>query len=610
MCGLFGYLGHKQALPILFEGLKKLEYRGYDSVGVAVNSGKDIFVEKIVGKVEDLKNNLAKKSVGGKIGVAHTRWATHGRVTLDNCHPFWDCQKNVAVVHNGIIENYLELKKTLEKKGHQFLSATDSEVIAHLVEEFLKKTSFSEAVRLAARQLKGAFAIIAISKTEPHCLIAARKNSPLVIGIGQDEYFLASDRSALAEKAGEALVLADEELAIISEAGIQLMNFDGDPIFKLPEKINFPAQFQKKNGYATFMLKEIEEEPYVIREIIKNRISSDFKEINFGELNLTSKELGQIKRIILTGCGSSYYAAMVAEYWLEEYLRIPVEVEYAAEFRYRQPVVDKRSLVIVLSQSGETADTLAALREAKKSKAPVWAISNVRGSSLLEEADRTIFTGAGLEIGVAATKTFTSQLAVLYLLALYLAKIKRRICAKELEKKLQNFKFLPEQIEAIFLEKKKIYEIAQRISHSNNALYLGRGKGFPIALEGALKLKEISYIHAEGYPAAEMKHGPIALVDEDMPVVVLALAGRRYEKILNNIEEIKARGGYVIAIATQGDAVISRKADEVFSVPETSEDLSPILAVVPLQLLAYFVALRRGCDVDQPRNLAKSVTVE
>jgi glucosamine--fructose-6-phosphate aminotransferase (isomerizing) len=610
MCGLFAYLGKEEVLPFLLDGLKKLEYRGYDSAGVAVISGRRLLVEKAVGKISDLENSLSLSDFSGHIGIAHTRWATHGRVNLSNSHPFIDCQKQLAVVHNGIIENFRALKKNLQKKGHKFSSETDSEVIAHLIEEYQKKYSFEEAVRLSLLELEGSYALLVVSLKEQDKIVVVRHNSPLVIGFGEEGFFVSSDLPALAGKVEKILNLSDGELAVISKTGVIVKDFEGRVISKLPERFYLKGVQIGKAGYRHFMLKEIHEQPGVIHQMFKERIDPQTNQIRFPELRLAPEELKKIQRIVLTACGTSWHAALVAEYWLEQYLRIPVEVEYAAEFRYRYPVVDQNTLIIAISQSGETADTLAAVREARTGGAKVLSIVNVEGGSLSLESDGVIYTRAGAEIGVASTKAFISQLGILFLFTLYLAWLKKGIGVRQWQRKIFEFCQLPQKMETILSHERQIYLIGEKIFRANNTLYLGRGKGFPIALEGALKLKEVSYIHAEGYPAAEMKHGPIALIDHNMPVVVLAFADRRYEKILNNIEEVRARGGYLIAVATEGDAQILEKVSEVIYIPETSEDLAPFLGVIPLQLLAYYIALRRSCDVDQPRHLAKSVTVE
>lgn len=609
MCGIFGYIGNKEALPFLIEGLKKLEYRGYDSAGVAtLNKGK-LFVSKCVGKITDLEKLLLQKPIGGKIGIGHTRWATHGRPSHLNSHPHKDCQGKIVVVHNGIIENYLELRRQLADNGHKFNSTTDTEVIAHLIEENLDGnlcTSVTKALNL----VKGTYALAVISEHEPEKIVVARHGSPLIVGIGENESFVASDIPALLKYTSKIIKLENEEIGEVTNGQFKAFNLRGESINKKIELISWDPESAEKGGYSHFMLKEIHEQPSAIRKTIEGRVSAESHKIHFDELNLSEEEIRKINRVVFTACGTSWHAGLVGEYLFEQFAKLPTEVEYAAEFRYRHPIIDENTLVIAITQSGETADTLGAVWEARARNAKVISICNVVGSSIARESHGVVYTNAGPEIGVASTKAFTTQLTVIYLLAILFGEIKGTIIPAEASKLITDLLEIPGKMERILSQGKAIEEIAEKFYKVTNALYLGRGKGFPIALEGALKLKEVSYIHAEGYPAAEMKHGPIALIDQNMPVVVLALAGRRYEKILGNIEEIKARGGIVIAVTTEGDKLVIQKADEVIYIPKTTESLSPILAVVPLQLLAYYIAVKRGCHVDQPRNLAKSVTVE
>ncbi|MBN3033488.1 MAG: glutamine--fructose-6-phosphate transaminase (isomerizing) [Candidatus Saganbacteria bacterium] len=609
MCGIFGYLGYKDALPFLIEGLKKLEYRGYDSAGIATLDQGKLFVSKCVGKISDLESLLQQKPISGELGIGHTRWATHGQPSHLNSHPHEDCNSELVVVHNGIIENYLELRQELTGRGHKFKSATDTEVLAHLIEEYLAGGLF-HAVRKSLLMVRGSYALAVISEREPGRIVAARHGSPLIIGHGENEKFLSSDIPAILKYTGRVIYLDNGELAEISAEETRVFGLSGKALDKEVSFISWDPESAEKGGYSHFMLKEIHEQPNAIRKTIEGRVEADSHKIHFDELNLTDAEIKKIDRVVFTACGTSWHAGLIGEYLFERLAKLPTEVEYAAEFRYRDPIIDENTLVIAVTQSGETADTLAAVWEAKSRNAKTIAICNVAGSTIAREAHGVVYTNAGPEIGVASTKAFTTQLTVIYLLAILFGKRRGLISNNEAAEMISRLVEVPQKIEQLLLSEPRIEAIAEKLSGATNALYLGRGKGFPIALEGALKLKEVSYIHAEGYPAAEMKHGPIALIDENMPVVVLALSGRRYDKILGNIEEVKARGGQVIAVASEGDTMIAEKADEIIYIPNTIEPLSPLLAVVPLQLLAYYIAVKRGCHVDQPRNLAKSVTVE
>jgi glucosamine--fructose-6-phosphate aminotransferase (isomerizing) len=608
MCGIFGYVGNKECISLLLEGLKKLEYRGYDSAGVAVIDNNRLIIEKCAGKISELEKQLDGNShIDSHIGIAHTRWATHGRPSDENSHPHTDCKDEIAVVHNGIIENYLQIRRDLAADGHVFKSTTDTEIIAHLIEKNLNG-NLEEAVRKAVSELTGSFAIAVISNKDPDKIIVAKRGSPLKIGLGDGETFVASDIPALIKYTKKVIFMGEQEMAVITKNDVKVTDFAGNPVKKEVTLISWDPVSAEKGGYAHFMLKEIHEQPRAIRDTVADRVKDG--QIHFDELEIDKKELAKINRIVFTACGTSWHAGLIGEYLIEQFVKIPCEVEYAAEFRYRHPVVDENTLVIAISQSGETADTMGAVWEAKSRGAKVLAICNVVGSSIARESDGVLYTYAGPEIGVASTKAFTTQIVIIYLFSIMLGVIKGTVSQNEAEKMVKELYELPQKVELILAQESKVELLSEKLYKSNNALYLGRGKGFPIALEGALKLKEVSYIHAEGYPAAEMKHGPIALIDKNMPVVVIALRGRRYEKILGNIEEVKARGGYVVAIAVEGDTEIQDKSDDIFFIPHTTESLSPILAVIPLQLLAYYIAIKRGCHVDQPRNLAKSVTVE
>ncbi|HET9951031.1 MAG TPA: glutamine--fructose-6-phosphate transaminase (isomerizing) [Candidatus Eisenbacteria bacterium] len=609
MCGIVGYVGEQESLPILLEGLRRLEYRGYDSAGVAILNGKGLKIEKAAGKISVLEKQMDHARPTGSLGIAHTRWATHGEPNTVNAHPHTDCKGKIAVVHNGIIENYSTLKTKLQQEGHVFTTDTDSEVIAHLIEKFYDG-NLETAVAAALRHLTGTYGIAVISSEEPRKIVGARHGSPLVVGIcDNDEYILASDVSAIIRHTNQVVYLDDEEMVVLTPAGIQTSNLRQEAIAKKIETVDWDLEMIEKAGFPHFMLKEIFEQPNSLRNTLRGRLLVDEGTARLGGLNMSVPELRAIDRVIITACGTSWHSALIGEYLIEELARIPVEVEYASEFRYRNPILEPGTVVIAVSQSGETADTLAAMREAKRKGARVLGVCNVVGSTIARESDGGVYIHAGPEIGVASTKAFTSQVAALMLLTLYLGRLGElspelgAAVTRELEE-------IPGKVERILAGHETIRQIARAMAHHNNYLYLGRGVNFPVALEGALKLKEISYIHAEGYPAAEMKHGPIALIDENMPVVFICTQDSAYEKVLSNMEEVRARKGKIIAVATEGDEHVALKADHVLYIPKTLGPLTPLLSVVPLQLLAYYVAVERGCDVDQPRNLAKSVTVE
>ncbi|HFE52119.1 MAG TPA: glutamine--fructose-6-phosphate transaminase (isomerizing) [Bacteroidetes bacterium] len=610
MCGIVGYIGQREAVPILLDGLRRLEYRGYDSAGLAVVAGDRVLVEKKAGKIADLASYVADRDLRGTVGIGHTRWATHGEPNELNAHPHVDCKGELAVIHNGIVENYAALKAELVSKGHRFTSETDTEVLAHLIEEFYHNNgSLEQAVRAALLQVEGTFGIAVVSRREPDVLLVARRGSPLVIGLGEGEYFVASDPTALVPYTRDVTYLDDDELAVIRREGVLIKTLRDEQVEKKVEKLAFDLERIEKGGYEHYMLKEIMEQPQTIRDSMRGRLLPEEGTAKLGGIQHEIPSLLYARRILFTACGTSWHAALIGEYLIEEFVRTPVEVEYASEFRYRDPVIDRDTVVIAISQSGETADTLAAVREAKRKGAKVFGICNVVGSSIARETDAGIYLHAGPEIGVASTKAFTSQVTVLTLLTLLLGRM-RSLSAVQGRQMVAELQALPDKVEAALQTSDLVREIAEQYKDAHNFLYLGRGYNLPVALEGALKLKEISYIHAEGYPAAEMKHGPIALIDENMPVVFVATRDATYDKILSNIQEVKARRGRVIAVATEGDTEIQRYVDHVLYVPETPPYLNPIVSVVPLQLLAYHIAVLRGCNVDQPRNLAKSVTVE
>ncbi len=609
MCGIVGYIGKKELLPMLFDSLKRLEYRGYDSAGIAVFNDGKISICRCEGKVEALISIAEKKNIEGSSGIAHTRWATHGRPTETNAHPHY-C-KGVAVVHNGIIENYLELKTRLINSGTCFSSETDSEVITHLIVSFMNRGSdFEEAVRRSLTMLKGSYAIAAICESEPDRIIAARHESPLIIGLGEEDFFVGSDIPAFLPYTRKVVYLLDEEMAVINPDGIVFKNLEGRLLEKEPVLITWDPVMAEKGGFKHFMLKEIFEQPRAVADTLRGRIVKEKSDVFLDDVNISDKEMQGIERVCFVACGTSYYAGLVGKFIVEKLCRLPVEVELASEFRYRDPVIDSSCLVVFISQSGETADTLAALREARTKNAHMLSICNVVDSSLARETGSVLYTHAGPEIGVASTKAFTSQLAAIYLLGLFIGRRKELITNEYASEFIRKLMEVPGCIEKVLGLENQIIEIAEHYSNASDFLYLGRGINFPIALEGALKLKEISYIHAEGYPAGEMKHGPIALIDEYMPVVVIAPRDSVYQKILSNIEEVRARKGIVIALATEGDSDVTDKADHFIPVPFVDSLFTPFVMVVPLQLFAYHVAVYKGTDVDQPRNLAKSVTVE
>jgi glutamine---fructose-6-phosphate transaminase (isomerizing) len=609
MCGIVGYIGPREAAGLLLEGLRRLEYRGYDSAGIAVVNGRGLKIMKAAGKLSVLEGELHENMPLGTIGIGHTRWATHGAPTTTNAHPHTDQSGRIAVIHNGIIENSGAIRKALEQRGHTFTSETDTEVLAHLVGE-LYQGNLEEAVAAALKDVDGAYGLAFISSEEPGVLVAARKGSPLLIGVGENEWFVASDASPLLQHTRSVVYLDDGEMAVLTREGYRVRNLESTRISKEVNQIDWDLGQVERGGYAHFMHKEICEQAESLCNTLRGHLLEEEGTARVSGLNMSDEELKQIERIIITACGTSWHSGIIGEYMLEEMARIPVEVEYASEFRYRNPVVDPKTLVIGISQSGETADTLAAIREAKRRGARTIGLVNVVGSTIAREVDGGIYLHAGPEIGVASTKAFTSQVAALALITLRIARLRNLsiLQGREFIRALQR---LPGQVTQILERSSEIERLADRfLRTTKNALYLGRGVNFPVALEGALKLKEISYIHAEGYPAAEMKHGPIALIDENMPVVFIAPRDAVHSKIVSNIEEVKARGGKVIALINEGDTEIERLADATFTIPVTLDLLTPILTSIPLQLLSYYVAVSRGCNVDQPRNLAKSVTVE
>src|ERR1700716_3024559 len=624
MCGIVGYVGKKPVVPVILEGLRRLEYRGYDSAGIAVaGNGDGLQLRRAEGKLRNLEEAIRLKPLDGTYGIGHTRWATHGRPTEENAHPHRDCTGKIVVVHNGIVENYLSLKKKLIEEGHRFTTETDTEVIAHLVEKHLLKTGnghhpvLEDAVRNTVKQLAGVFALAVISVDEPNKIVAARNGPPAVIGLGNDEYFVASDVPAILYHTRDIFFPADGALAVVTPKGVQLTDFDGKPIQRQVQHVTWDPIMAEKGGFKHFMLKEIYEQPRAVRDTTLGRVSQDTGHIFLDQMEITEAEFRAAKKINITACGTSWHAGQAGKFMIESLARVPVEVDYASEWRYRDPIIAPDTITLVISQSGETADTIAAQREAKAKGSKTLAICNVVGSMITREAAGTVYTHAGPEIGVASTKAFTGQLTALYLFALHLAQQRNTLTAEESIALVEALSRLPGKLEHILTRDQDCETLAKQYVRAQDFLFLGRGIHYPIALEGALKLKEVSYIHAEGYPAGEMKHGPNALIDENLPVVIIATRDVnsphsmiRYEKTMSNLKEVKARSGIVIALATMGDKEITEEADHVLFVPPAPEELSAILEIVPLQLLAYHIAVRRGCDVDQPRNLAKSVTVE
>jgi glucosamine--fructose-6-phosphate aminotransferase (isomerizing) len=605
-------------VPLILDGLKRLEYRGYDSAGIAV-VGADgrLEVRRASGKLHNLEESIRLAPLDGTYGIGHTRWATHGRPTEENAHPHRDCTGRLVVVHNGIIENYLQLKNELAQEGHKFVTETDTEVIAHLVEKYAAGVPLEEAVRAAVKKLRGVYAMAVVSTTDPNKIVAARWGPPAVIGLGQDEYFVASDIPAILYHTRDVFFLSDGDLAVITPQGVRLLDFDGRAIQRPVQHVTWDPIMAEKGGFKHFMQKEIFEQPRAVRDTLLGRISLETGRVFLDEMDITEQEFRNFRQVKIVACGTSWHAGLAGKFMIERLAQIPVEVDYGSEFRYRDPIVDSNTLVILISQSGETADTLAGQREARQKGAKTLAICNVVGAMITRESNGTIYTHAGPEIGVASTKAFTAQLTALFLVALHLAAVREKITPEQSRALLQELTYIPHKLESILQRDEEFEELARRYFRHSNFLYLGRGIHFPIALEGALKLKEISYIHAEGYPAGEMKHGPNALIDENLPVVVLATRDEndpasltRYEKTVSNIQEVRARDGIVISVVSEGDSLARKASHHSIEIPNAPELLSPILEIVPLQLLAYHIAVRRGCDVDQPRNLAKSVTVE
>jgi glucosamine--fructose-6-phosphate aminotransferase (isomerizing) len=621
MCGIVGYIGRKKVVPVVIEGLRKLEYRGYDSAGIAVvGADGSLQIRRASGKLRNLEEAIQKSPIDGVFGIGHTRWATHGRPTEENAHPHRDCTGQVVVVHNGIIENYLELKEQLQREGHKFVTETDTEIVAHLVERNMQGgVPLEEAVRRSLKQLRGIYALVFLSTKDPQKIVAARLGPPAVVGLGDGEFFVASDIPALLEHTRNIFFLADGDIAVLAQSGVRVMDHDGNPVERSPHYVSWDPIMAEKGGYKHFMQKEIFEQPRAVRDTLLGRISQDTGKIYLGEMDVTEQQFRSFQQVRVIACGTSWHAGLAGKFMIERLARLPVEVDYGSEFRYRDPILDPKTLTICISQSGETADTIAAQREAKQKGSPTLAICNVMGSMITREAAGTILTHAGPEIGVASTKAFTSQLTALLLLAAYLGEIRGTLLPESAKSLLQEFTRIPHKMETVLqAEESGFYEnLARQFFRCTDFLYLGRGIHYPIALEGALKLKEISYIHAEGYPAGEMKHGPNALIDENLPVVVIATRDESdsasmtlYEKSVSNIKEVKARDGIVISIVTANDHLAREASDHLIELPPAPELLAPLLEIIPLQLLAYHIAVRRGCDVDQPRNLAKSVTVE
>lgn len=616
MCGIVGYVGTRRAVPIILDGLKKLEYRGYDSAGIAVyQDDEQLGIRRASGKLRNLEDVLQLNPTDGRYGIGHTRWATHGRPTEENAHPHRDCTGDIVVVHNGIVENYLPLKEQLQDEGHIFKTETDTEVIAHLVEKYFDG-NLEQAVRLAVKQLRGVFALSVLSRRDPNKIVAAREGPPVVIGLGRNEYFVASDVPAILSHTRDMFFLADGDMAVLTPEGVQLSDFNGNQVTRQVQHVLWDPIMAEKGGYKHFMLKEIFEQPRAVRDTTLGRVGQETGRIFLDEMDITPAEFRAFRSVKIIACGTSWHAALAGKFLIEKLARIPVEVDYGSEFRYRDPIITPEMLTVVISQSGETADTLAAQREAKSKGSKTLAICNVVGSMITREASGTIYTHAGPEIGVASTKAFTCQLTALAILAAYLGQMRGQLDDEASRDFVQELVHIPGKIEKILSNDHHFEDLARKLFKATDFLYLGRGVHFPIALEGALKLKEISYIHAEGYPAGEMKHGPNALIDESLPVVILATkdgttaSSVQYEKTLSNMQEVKAREGRVLAIVTEGDTEARKVADWVIEIPAAPDLLTAILEIVPLQLLAYHIAVRRGCDVDQPRNLAKSVTVE
>jgi len=608
MCGIIGYIGKRNAVSVILEGLKRLEYRGYDSAGIAFFSGKGIEVRRCTGKIKELASILGNESPSSTTAIGHTRWATHGKPSDENAHPHRS--KSIVLVHNGIIENYLDLKEKLIEKGYEFKSETDTEVLCHLIEEYVKRYPFEDAVREALKEVKGAYALVIVKEDEPGKIIGTRKDSPLVAGLGDGELFLASDVPAFLNYSRDVVFIDDGEMVILSDKGLVIKGPDGIPVQREVKSVPWSLSMAEKGGYKHFMLKEIYEQPMAIGDTLRNRFNPERGEVNLDEFGLSINEMKEIERIFIVACGTSYHAALIGKYMIEELARITTEVDIASEFRYRRPLVKPGDLAIAITQSGETADTLAALREAKKLGARTLTICNVVGSTSSREADAVFYTHSGPEIGVASTKAFTTQIVALYLFAICLGKAKGPVSNDLSRELLKELLMLPGQVEAALSINEKVGDIAKDFFKAKGFLYLGRGINYPIALEGALKLKEISYIHAEGYPAGELKHGPIALIEEELPVIVLAPKDNLHQKILSNVQEVKSRGGTVIAVTDDSHSEIFKISDKCILVPRTNPYLTPVIMAIPVQLLAYHVGVLRGCDVDQPRNLAKSVTVE
>jgi len=618
MCGIVGYIGSKRVVPLILDGLRRLEYRGYDSAGIAVvGANGKLEIRRAPGKLRNLEESIRATPLDGIYGIGHTRWATHGRPTEENAHPHRDCTGNIVVVHNGIIENYIELKNQLIAEGHKFVTETDTEIIAHLIEKFSKSAPLEEAVRKAVKAMTGSYALVALSAKDPQKIVAARMGPPIVVGMGENEFFVASDIPAILAHTRSVFFLGDGEMAILTPQGVKLCDFESHPITRPAQHITWDPIMAEKGGFKHFMQKEIFEQPRAVRDTLLGRISQETGKVFLDQMDITEEEFRNFRDVKIVACGTSWHAGLAGKFMIERLAHIPVEVDYGSEFRYRDPILDKNSLIIAISQSGETADTLAAEREGRQKGAKVVSICNVVGSMLTRESSGTVYTHAGPEIGVASTKAFTGQLTALLLMALYLGQVRGKLSSSASQHLMQELTRAPHKIGSILERDAHIEDLARQLFRHTDFLYLGRGIHYPIALEGALKLKEVSYIHAEGYPAGEMKHGPNALIDENLPVVMIATRDEsdhesmtRYEKTISNLQEVKARDGIVIAVVTEGDRLARETADHVIEIPSAPELIAPILEIVPLQLLAYHIAVRRGCDVDQPRNLAKSVTVE